>query len=122
MKKNNLATLAVIASLVLPVVALAQDANLTNLKRIATGISEIVKILIPVVFGIGILAFFWGLVGYLFGADHDKEKAKKTMLWGVIAVFVMAAIWGLVTFIGSTFGVDTGAGPITPDIDLPTVR
>ena len=76
----------------------------------ANGIRAIVDILIPVVFGLGVLAFFWGLVRYLFGSDHDKEQAKKTMLWGVVAIFIMAAIWGLVRFIGQTFGVSTDTG------------
>lgn len=99
------------ATLLLPVLTFAQatQGRLTVLENMAGSIGTIVQVLIPVAFGLGILAFFWGLVKYLFGSDHDKEQAKKTMLWGVIAIFVMASIWGLVQFIGTTFGVDPSA-------------
>ncbi len=42
---------------------------------------------------------------------YDKEQAKKTMLWGVVAIFVMASVWGLVSFIGSSFGIGPGTVP-----------
>ncbi len=97
---------------VLPLAVFAQDSNLTTIRNMATAIRNIVDILIPVVFGLGVLAFFWGLVKYLFGSDHDKEQAKKTMLWGVVAIFVMSAIWGLVRFLGTTFGVNVDSGAV----------
>jgi hypothetical protein len=99
------------ATLLLPVLTFAQatTGRLSVIENMAGSVRTIVQILIPVAFGLGILAFFWGLVKYLFGSDHDKDQAKKTMLWGVIAIFVMASIWGLVRFIGTTFGVDPNA-------------
>lgn len=110
MKINKkVVSLIAVGAILLPSLAFAQDPSLTNLQSMALGVKRIVEILIPVVFGLGVLAFFWGLVKYLFGDDHDKDQAKKTMLWGVVAIFVMAAIWGLVRFLGDTFGVDTDA-------------
>lgn len=101
----------VFGSLLLPIVASAQ---LTEVENLATSIGDIVRTLIPIVFAIALLVFFWGLVRYIFGAEHDKEKAKKTMLWGVIALFVMASVWGLVTFLGSNLGIDQD---VAPDVD-----
>lgn len=105
------------ASLLLPILTFAQatTGRLSVLETMAGSLRAIVEVLIPVAFGLGILAFFWGLVKYLFGSDHDKEQAKKTMLWGVIAIFVMASIWGLVQFIGQTFGVQQNVG--APQVD-----
>ncbi|HEY4480387.1 MAG TPA: pilin [Candidatus Paceibacterota bacterium] len=121
MKINKkLGALAVVALATLPFVAFAQDTNLTTLTNMATGIRNIINILIPVVFGLGILAFFWGLVRYLFGSEHDKEQAKKTMLWGVIAIFIMASIWGLVRFLAGTFGVQN-TPPTQPGQVIPTI-
>jgi len=95
----------IVGALALPLISFAQDTGLTNVKDIAMSIGEIVNILIPIAFALGLLVFFWGLVKYIFGAEHDKEAAKKTMLWGVIALFVMASVWGLVRFLGSTVGM-----------------
>ncbi len=115
--------LALIASLALalPLVSFAQDPGLTTFQSMVAGIGRIVSSLIPIVFALGVIAFFWGLVRYLFAADHDKDQAKKTMLWGIVAIFVMASVWGLVRFVQTTFGVTGSNAPITPDIDLPTV-
>lgn len=97
-----------LATLALPMVAFAQ---LDNVENIATSIGDIINILIPIVFALAMLFFFWGLAMYIFGSDHDKDKAKKTMIWGVVAIFVMAAVWGLVQFIGNALDIDTGTGP-----------
>lgn len=99
---------ALIVAFALP---LAAFAKLENVENIATSIGSIVKILIPIVFALALLFFFWGLALYIFGSEHDKEKAKKTMVWGVVAIFVMAAVWGLVRFIGTALDIDTGKGP-----------
>jgi len=101
-----------LSALALPFVAFAQGSGqLGELEGLATSIGNIINILIPIVFALAMLFFFWGLALYIFGAEHDKEKAKKTMIWGVVAIFVMAAVWGLVGFIGDNIGVDTGTGP-----------
>ena len=38
------------------------------------------------------------------------------MIYGVIALFVMVSVWGLVGLIGNTFGIQQGGGAIIPSI------
>lgn len=111
MKKIILATLAFA-----PVLAFAQ---LTNVEGIVTAIGRIVTNAIPIVFGIIVIAFFWGLVKFIFsqGDETAKTDAKKIMLWGVIAMFVAASIWGLVLFMRTSLGVGSDSS-----ITIPTVR
>lgn len=101
-----------IGTLALPLVSFAQGTggSLSNLSSLVTQFGNIINLLIPIVFAIALLVFFWGLVMYIFGKEQDKERAKKTMIWGVVALFVMAAVWGLVAFIGQAVGVDTTTG------------
>lgn len=93
----------------LPVLSFAQ--GLDNLEGLASSIGRIVGILIPIIFALAVLGFFYGLVKYIFGAEHDKEQAKKTMIWGVIALFVMASVWGLVAWIQGNLDIDSGSAP-----------
>jgi hypothetical protein len=53
---------------------------------------------------------------YIFGKEDNKDQAKKTMIWGVVALFIMASVWGLVKFIGDAVGVgtNTGAPAVSP--------
>lgn len=106
MKKLAL-TLGILA---LPVVTFAQQ--LDNLKTLVGSIGEIIDLIIPILFAVALLGFFYGLVSYIFGAEQNKDQAKKTMIWGVVALFVMASVWGLVKFLGDAVGVDQDAAPV----------
>jgi hypothetical protein len=35
------------------------------------------------------------------GSEPEKEKAKNVMLWGLVALFVMVSVWGIVYFLQS---------------------
>jgi hypothetical protein len=64
---------------------------------------------------VAILAFFWGLIKYLFsGGGEDKSEGLKLMFYGVIAIFVMVSIWGIIRLLQNTFGVTQNTS-ITPD-------
>ena len=106
------------AVLLTPALALAQD--LSNLQRLATSFGEIVDTLIPVVFAIALLVFFWGLAKYILAAGSEEAKAegRRIMIGGIIALFIMSAIWGIVTFIGEATGIDTDP----QDVQAPGVQ
>lgn len=98
-----------LASALLPIFAFAQ--NLQNVEGLTASIGRIINLAIPIVFALAMLFFFWGLAQYILGGEDTKVSAKKTMIWGVVALFVMASVWGLVRFIGSAVGVSSGTGP-----------
>lgn len=63
---------------------------------------------IPVIFGLAIVMFIWGVVQYVINSDEEAKKAKgkQFMIWGIIGLTVMVGIWGLVKIVGSTFGIE----------------
>ena len=95
-----------------PAVALAQD--LGNLQTLLKSIGKLVDIALPLVVAIGLLAFFWGLVKFIWAGEEGKKEGQSLMIWGLVALFVMVAVWGLVRFIGSAVGITTEGGSITP--------
>jgi hypothetical protein len=94
-------------------VAFAQVQNVPDPTAV-TGIVGALKTwtdtLVPIVMVIAVLVFFWGIVQYMTaGADEEKRgAARNLMIYGVIGLFVMVSIWGLVKFLGTTFGVTQG--------------
>ncbi|MFA6270213.1 MAG: hypothetical protein WC657_03335 [Candidatus Paceibacterota bacterium] len=90
---------------------LTSFAALGNIDGLITDIGNIINKIIPIMFALALLGFFYGLVKYIFGKEDDKDAAKKTMIWGVVALFVMASVWGLVRFIGTAVGIDEEAAP-----------
>lgn len=107
-----------------PLLALAQTGgtgggNLGNLNQWVSGLGTVVQTAIPIAFGIALLAFFWGLAKFIFSAgDEEKKEAGKTiMIWGVIALFLMASIWGIIALIGSNLGVNQTTSGTAPTIN-----
>jgi|AntDeeMinimDraft_6_1070357.scaffolds.fasta_scaffold03583_4 hypothetical protein len=91
-----------------PAVASAQ---LGNVNDLVTNLQYIINALIPLVAAIALLAFFYGLAKYIFQADDEeaKDQGKRIMIGGIIALFLIAAIGGIVEFIIDAFGLDGGA-------------
>ena len=74
---------------------LVSFAALGNIGGLVNDIGAIINRIIPIMFALAVLGFFYGLVSYIFGKEDNKDQAKKTMIWGVVALFVMASVWGL---------------------------
>lgn len=108
--------LSVAGTFALPALALAATFN-----SIVAQVQDLLNLLIPILITLAVIYFFWGLANYILNAGdtEKKEEGRNIMIWGIVALFVMVSIWGLVGLIGSTFGIQqggTGAGFI------PTVR
>lgn len=110
-------TLVSLSAFLFPAVALAQD--LTNIQNIVIAIGRIVDVALPVVVGIALLAFFWGLAKFIFAAGDPEKRSegKAIMIWGAIAIFVMVAIFGIVEFIGNALDITEQGGTI-PVIEI----
>src|SRR3989338_10236796 len=86
-------------------------------------VDAVVAFLIPLLLSIAVLLFFWGLVKYIANASYEaaKESGKTLMIWGMIAIFIMVALWSILGWVQTTLeltgDIDTGA---TPNFSLPT--
>ena len=95
-----------------PLLALAQtpqgqntySAGFGNVGNSIYTIKGIINSLIPLIIGVAVLVFLWGLVQYVTaGADEEKKAAARgIIIYGIIIIFVMTAVWGFVGILGST--------------------
>ena len=102
-----------------PVMAFAQGTGLDTVNQnIITPISHAVSLLIPVAFGLAVLFFFYGVAMYILAAGDPKKasEGKSIMIYGVIALAVMASIWGLVIYLQDTLGVNNATSVPTPTV------
>lgn len=104
-----------------PLVASAQTNTVTvsqgliGLIRFAnTALNDVIVLLITA----AIVAFFWGMVQYILqtgrGNDEERKKGIQTMIWCIVAIFVMVSIWGLIHLLQSTFGVSSADSAQAP--------
>jgi len=94
MKKFYFSCSAFILSL-LPSVSIAAPGSFEDLIYGFIGplIDQATKILI----GVAVLIFFYNIMINMWG-EHSAEKTKKlisTITWGVLIIFVMSSIWGI---------------------------
>lgn len=93
----------------------------TGLGGVLIDIANIITNLTPVVVALALLYFFWGLAKYILNAGDEEKKAegRGIMIWGIISLFVIVSVWGIVGILNDTF---TGGQPVTnvpiPGIDV----
>lgn len=99
--------------LLAPFAAYAQ--NLSNINRLVDAIGDIVETLLPILVTVALLVFFWGLIKYIrsAGSPEGASEGKSIMIYGIIALFVMVSVWGIVRFIGNALDIQQG-GTIKP--------
>jgi hypothetical protein len=100
--------------LFVPALVLAQQP--TDVQDLIGITWTIVQTLTGLVVALSLLYFFWGLAQFILhtGGGKEQEEAKGKMFWGIIALFVMVSVWGLVRFLQNSFvGTDTSAIDVT---------
>ena len=99
-----------------PLMVLAQ----TTAFSILGVVSNFLKILIPVLITAALVYFIWGVISYVIAKDaDDKEKARSVVTRGILGLFIVVSVWGLIGIIQSTFGI--GAGGALTGEQIPTV-
>jgi len=108
----------VILSALMLAPTLVSAQSLGNIETLLRSVGRLVDLALPIVVAIALLGFFWGLVKFIFaqGDELAKTDAKKIMIWGLVALFVMVSVWGLVRFIGNAFGIQQGDSIIVPRV------
>jgi len=105
MKKNKFLYASLLLVLFTPIVSFAA---LGGIKSLLEALKELINLTFPVMIGLAIIFFFWGIGQFILndaGNDKTREDGKKKMLWGVIALFVMVSIWGILNWISGTIGI-----------------
>lgn len=65
------------------------------------------KYILQLLLALTIFVFLYGLMKYMFkgqGSDTARSEGRKLMLWGVLGIFVITSIWGLVAIFASFVG------------------
>ena len=87
----------------------------------ANNILKTAQVLVTLAFVVALLVFAWGVIRFLINAG-EPGSSKTFLLWGVIAMAVLASLMGLITFLQQSFGIENTTGSIeSPDVVGPSV-
>ena len=66
---------------------------------------------VKVIFTLGLLMFFVGIVEFLWALKDGKPSAegKQHMIYGMSGMFIMVSVYGIISMIMNTLGIDFGA-------------
>ena len=85
--------------------------QITTFAGLLNRVNDILNAVVPFLIGLGVFVIIYGVFGYLtHSADEEKRaEARQFVLWGIIGVFIMLSIWGLISVLTNTFALDTYA-------------
>ncbi|MDQ5901685.1 MAG: hypothetical protein QG580_400 [Patescibacteria group bacterium] len=61
----------------------------------------------PLLISLSVIVFIIGVIKYIKNGDDSKarEEGRNFMIYGIIGLFVMISVWGLVGVLQGTFGL-----------------
>lgn len=129
-KTQTLTTLILTALLAIPTMALAQTSGVASINTglnnfgsiIRTLTGSVVSALSTLAATAAMVAFFYGIVQYIWGIREGDEgrvaKGNLFLRWGLVALFVMFSVWGIIIYVQRIFGIDNANNIIIPTIQL----
>ncbi len=117
--KKIISTFSILYLLAIAIPVLAETPK--NFKALIDMIiSGILRPLVPFLVGLAVVVFIYGVITLMLSEGGEKkEEGKQFMLWGIIGIFVMVSVWGLVAILSGTFQLDTKSRQI--EIEKPII-
>lgn len=78
-------------------------------------VNTVINAFVPILLSVAVVVFFFGVIKYLtsLGNSDKRNEAVQLMIWGVVAIFVMVSLWGIIRLLQSTFRVGNSE-PVVP--------
>ncbi len=106
--------IALVAAL-MPSMASAQAlSTITNINDVSKRALSIGDTFTYILVALAVIFIVWNVVMYIIkpAASDDKAAASKNILWGIVGLFIIVSIWGLVNILTNSFKTTTGTQPI----------
>jgi len=111
---------AVLAAALLPLAARAQAlSQINNANDLFTRLAGLGNMFVYGLVALAVIFIVWQAVVYLArpGAE-DKAKAGVNILWGIVGLFIIVSIWGLVNILVNSFSTGNSGKVNIPNVDF----
>jgi hypothetical protein len=100
------------SSYVNPNAGIGACSNLVSgLSSVASCTLGILNAIIPIIVALTVVWIIWGAFGLTKSEGEDRKKWRDVILYGIVGLFVMVSIYGLVHILTGTFGLTGGGLP-----------
>jgi hypothetical protein len=89
----------------LPVLTFAQ--GVTDADSLIAKINRILNAIIPILISFAVVYLIYAIVKYIIATDEEGRATGKSMIgYGILGLFLILSIWGLVNILVRTFGLN----------------
>ena len=115
MKKAKSFILA--ALIIFPAMVFAQK-SVTDAGTLYNAIVYIVNLTMQLLIGLAVFILAWGIFKFIYNAGDEAARAegRQLILWGIIGIFAMVSVWGLVNIIAGTLSLNNETS-LAPQIE-----
>lgn len=108
----------ILSSFLSVTVAYAANADFSSLGNAVNNFTgSVVKAVGYLFLALATVVFFWGMVQFIWnsreGDSNATKNGKQFMMWGIIGLFVMFSIWGIIKFAQGAIGNGIDSTTIT---------
>lgn len=101
-RNSSLFWIAVIAPVLVPFVS---NAEFGTIRTFIERLIELITLTLPIIGALTLLFVLWNGVKTIAvsGDAKGREEMRSALVWGVLILFVMMSVWGIVAILRNTF-------------------
>jgi hypothetical protein len=99
----------IIAAVAVLVPSLASAQAITDINTLTNKLTNIGNVIIEILIAFAVLYIIFNVVRYIMSDDEGRKAKGMSILWGIVGLFVILSIWGLVNILSNTFRTNTNA-------------
>lgn len=86
----------------------------STFASVVANIVSLLNLVIGVLAALALVIFFWGLVRYIYHSDdaHSREEGRSSIMWGLVALFVLFSLFGILQLLTIAFFGGANAGTV----------
>ena len=102
----------------IPFLAVAQGPDATQVNSILKNVLSLLTVVVQITILCAFIAFGWGVIKLITAGGDAKRlgDAKKIVAWGVVGIFILASLFGIITFIQTYIGITAGGSIKVPTL------
>ncbi len=62
--------------------------------------------LVYLIIAASVIVFLFGVFKFIKAEGDDKQAGREFIIWGIVGLFVMVSVWGLVSILTNTFSLN----------------
>lgn len=84
----------------------------TDFKGVIEIFTDIGLAIIPFIGTVAFFIFVLGVARFIksTGSDKEMKDSKNLLIWGIIGMFIMVTVWGIISFLRSELGFNDNLG------------